>query len=494
MTKFLKTKWQLLCICLVSLVMFFPSLFKFYTNDDFWFLKIANVSSFKEFLNFFNLLKDTENIGVYRPLTLRVYYFLGVKLFNLNPIPLHIISFIVFFIIIFLVAKLAILLTNNNKIAVLSSFLYAVSVTHFGQLYYVGAFQELCLTALFLASVIYFIEYETQVRHPVEKLTVSFLLFILALMSKETAVVLPFILILIHVYFSLIKRTMTSTKTLVLSLTAYFLVLAIYLFFHFHNFGLISGDSYVWDFSPTRAINSLVWYGLWSFNLPEMLIDFVGPGLHFNPNLFTFWSKEIIPILTFFALEVFVFITALFKSYRNVSKKVLTFKFYLLTFCTIWFVATLAPVLFLPVHKFTYYLTLPLVGVVFIISHLLSNLKTRICIIFCVVWLVTSFFSLRLTLETNWIIQGENVSARVYQYFSQNKLNSSHKNIEFIDTPDDTSLPWSPTTTLKTVLSNQNLFNVFFSNYSGKINYAGLGKISNTTGAEIVKSRQFLGY
>jgi hypothetical protein len=281
-------------------------------------------------------------------------------------------------------------------------------------------------------------------------------------MSKETAVVLPFILILIHVYFSLIKRTMTSTKTLVLSLTAYFLVLAIYLFFHFHNFGLISGDSYVWDFSPTRAINSLVWYGLWSFNLPEMLIDFVGPGLHFNPNLFTFWSKEIIPILTFFALEVFVFITALFKSYRNVSKKVLTFKFYLLTFCTIWFVATLAPVLFLPVHKFTYYLTLPLVGVVFIISHLLSNLKTRICIIFCVVWLVTSFFSLRLTLETNWIIQGENVSARVYQYFSQNKLNSSHKNIEFIDTPDDTSLPWSPTTTLKTVLSNQNLFNVFF--------------------------------
>jgi hypothetical protein len=405
---------------------------------------------------------------------------LGVELFNLNPIPLHIISFIVFFIIIFLVAKLAKFLTNDNKLAVLSSFLYAVSVTHFGQLYYVGAFQELCLTALFLASVIFFIEYETQGKHPIGKLMMSFLLFILALMSKETAVVLPFILILIHVYFRLIKGTKISTKTLVLSLA-----------FHFHNFGLISGDSYVWDFSPTRAINSLVWYGLWSLNLPEMLIDFLGPGLHFNPNLFRFWSNEIIPIFAFFSLQILIVFGSIIKFFR-VSKKNRNWYFIILT--ALWFVATLAPVIFLPVHKFTYYLTLPLVGVVFIISHLLSNLKTRICIIFCVVWLATSVFSLRLTLETNWIIQGENVSARVYQYFNQNKLNSSLNNIVFIDTTDDASLPWSPTTTLKTVLSDRNFFDVFYPGLSGKINYIGLDKISDIKNTQVIKSRQFLGY
>lgn len=490
MIQFLKKYKYLLLVFLVSFLIFYPSLFVFYTNDDFYFLKIANVSSLNDFLNFFNLIKDVEGIGVYRPLTLRVFYFLTVKLFHLNPLPLHIISFITFFIIIFLVGKLANLLTKSNKIAILSSFLYAVSVTHFGQLYYVGAFQELCLTLLFLASVIFFIKYEIEIKtkHSIKKLVISFLFFILALMSKETAVVLPFVLVLTHFYLKLTKRIKVSIKTLILSLCPFMITLGIYLFLHFNYFGLISGDSYIWNFAPARAINTLGWYGLWSFNLPEMLIDFVGPGLHLNPNLFVYWSKEIIPILVLFVVQTCIIVYVFIRSKFSLTT------IYCLLFTILWFIATLAPVLFLPVHKFTYYLTLPLVGVVTLLSYLFINLKSKIYIVFCVVWTVLSIFSLRLTVQTNWIIQGEKISERVYLYFSQYKLDTVSKNIVFVDTQEDATLPWSPTMVLKNALSEKNFFDVFYADLSAKVSYAGLIQEADSKNTQIIKSRQFLGY
>jgi hypothetical protein len=488
----IRKHWKFLAVFIAPLIMFFPALTKFYTHDDFYFLKIAGVKSFGEFLNFFNLIRDIEGIGVYRPLTLRVYYFLSVELFNLNPIALRIISFITFFAVIFLVWKLIKYLTGNTKIALFSAFLYGVSVTHFGQLYYIGAFQELFLTAMFLASTIFFIKYEIGVknRHRIRNLVASFIFYILAIMSKETAVVLPFILVLCHFYLKLSKIIKFPFKSLVLSLIPYLTVLGVYLVLHFCYFGTISGDSYVWNFSLSRATNTLVWYGLWSLNIPEMLVDFVGPGINLNPNLLKFWSKEIIPILVLFAIEVgmtiYVFIRSQFTVHRS--------RFIFLFFSISWFIATLTPVLFLPIHKFTYYLTLPLIGVVFLISYLFVNQKLVVRIIFCLVWLTISVLSLHLTLETNWITRGVDVSKRVYTYFNQNKLNFVSKNIVFVDTSKDLTLPWSPTTTLKTVLSDKNFFEVFYPGLTEKVFYDGLVESSKTGDSVIINSRQFLGY
>jgi hypothetical protein len=156
----------------------------------------------------------------------------------------------------------------------------------------------------------------------------------------------------------------------------------------------------------------------------------------------------------------------------------------------------LSPIIFLPVHKFTYYLTLPLVGVVLVLGYLFNEAKMgKIGIgLFLLVWTVLSILTLRLTLETNWIIQGENISRKVYLFFSQDKLNKVSKSIIFIDTQEDASLPWSPTMVLKNVLSEKNFFDVFYPGLSAKINYAGLNKVSNTTDTQIIKSRQFLGY
>jgi len=74
----------------------------------------------KDFINFFNPVRDIENIGVYRPLTLRAFYFLGVALFNLNPMALRTVAILTFCADILLVGFLAKLLTGNVKIAALS--------------------------------------------------------------------------------------------------------------------------------------------------------------------------------------------------------------------------------------------------------------------------------------------------------------------------------------------------------------------------------------
>jgi hypothetical protein len=157
---------------------------------------------------------------------------------------------------------------------------------------------------------------------------------------------------------------------------------------------------------------------------------------------------------------------------------------------------TLVPVLFLPVHKFSFYLTLPLVGIVMVLGYLLEESRVGSVWIglFIAIWTVTSILSLRLTIQTNWITQGEVVSSRAFQYFNTNAASLSGENIYFIDTSKDSALPWSPTEILRVALSDRNFFDVYYPNLSGKVNYAGLAKISLTSSTKVIESRQFLGY
>jgi 4-amino-4-deoxy-L-arabinose transferase-like glycosyltransferase len=470
----------LLLIFLVSFIIYFPSLFGFYTNDDFFHLSISRAESLRDFLNFFNLAKGPEGLGVYRPLTTHVFYFLGWKLFNLNPMGLHIVSFLIFFLVIYLVYKFTLMLTKKENIGLISAFLYATSATHFGHLYYLAT--ELHLILFFLITVICFMNF-------LEKKKIKFYLFSiiafgLTFLSKENAVVLPFVFVLIYLFLRYQKRVEVSVKRLIALLIPYFLILAGYAYMRFFHYGFVTGDSYIWDFSIKRAVNTLGWYGLWSFNLPEMLVDFVGPGLHFNPNLFKYWSSQIIPILILFVVEILSILYVILKS-KILNRKSLS----IILFSVAWFVITLSPVLFLPLHKFTFYLTLPLFGVVLMLSYLLEKRNSLTIILFCILWVSTSILTLNLTRQTNWITQGEATARRVYDYIQNNRGNLVGKTIVFCDTKGDESLPFSPTATLKNVLSNNNFFQVF---YKGEITVEYGGK--SEANPILVHSRQFLGY
>lgn len=483
------TKYLLLII-LIAFVLYLPSLFGFYTNDDFFHLSISKAESFRDFLNFFNLVKGPEGLGVYRPITTHVFYFLGWKLFNLNPLGLHIVSFLMFFLVVYMVYKFTVMLTKKENIGLVSAFLYATSATHFGHFYYLATFQEVGLVVAFLFSVIYFIKFleGEKIKHH----AFSIVGFILAILSKENAIVLPVVFLLIYLFLRFEKRTEMLFKQFIFSLAPFALLILGYAYMRFFHYGFVTGDSYIWDFSIGRTLNTLGWYTLWSFNLPEMLVDFVGPGLKFNPNLFKFWSREIIPIFILFGTLIAGAFYLLIKNFKKlINHKSLA----LLIFCAVWFVVTLSPVLFLPIHKFTFYLTVPLVGISTALAHLLIiHDKRPVTILFLAIWFSLSIITLTLAAKTNWIATGQETTRRVHNYLKENESTlSKYKTIVFYDTEEDKELPWSPSDVLKVVLSDNNYFKVF---WKGSVLALYQNSEDGTTedSALRLRARSFLGY
>jgi hypothetical protein len=450
---------KVLLIFVLPLIIFWPSFFVFFTNDDFFFLKIANANSLNTFLDYFNFTGGPDGFGMYRPITTQVFYSLG------NPVLMHSIVFGVFLAILYTLYLLGIKLFKNEKIALISVFLYSVSATHFGHFYYLATFQELGMTLFVLLSIYTFL---------CGKHSASIIFFVLALLSKETAVITPCLIFLNEWY---VNRKVNYKKYIF-----YFLILGIYLFIHFYIYGLAAGDTYIWNFGFKKLLNTVMWYLIWALNLPETLVDFVGPGLSLNPNLFLYWKTEIIPILILFCTELVFLIFLMLKYLEDTGNKNQSF------FAMIWFGVTLLPVIFLPVHKFTFYLTLPLVAVIFRIAYLLEKNKSSYVFIyfFLLVWTSLSILTLKHTINTSWVTSGEKISQRVYNYFKMSDLN--YASVSFIDTEKDVELPWSPTQVVKTALSDRNFFYVYYPSLADSVYYGDNGNPFK------ISSRTFLGY
>jgi hypothetical protein len=374
---------------------------------------------------------------------------------------------------------------GNSKIAYISALLYGVSATHFAHLYYLAVFQELGMTVFVLLTCLMFIK---------KKYLPAFIVFLLALMSKETAVITPVLLILIYFFEKYSGRKVVNFKKILVLVLPYLLTLAVYLLLRFRFYGFATGDSYVWDFSIKKLANTLFWYLLWSLNLPESLVDFIGPGIKVNANLFIYWSKQIIPILVLFFAEGIILVAALLKAVYIKNQRMRKDGSLLSLFCILWFLVTIAPVAFLPLHKFSFYLTLPLFALTLRISYLLEKSKLGNLFIgaFVIVWIVMSVLTVNYSRSTSWITQGEAVSKRAFDYFAANLAKIDGKNVYFSDTFSDLTLPWSPTSVVQTVLSGQNFFKVFYPSLADRVNYVSGGKVPQ--GSYIIKSRDLLGY
>ena len=471
----------------LSFLLFYPSLFNFFTHDDFFHFKIAQVNNISEFLGFFNLFASPFSWGFYRPLTTQVFYSLGSEVFSKNPFWMHVASFIVFGGVIYLVYKLLFILFANKYLAFLSSLLYATSASHFGHLYFLGAFQELGLGLSFLSSLFFFVKFLKIGKR--FSLFLSLSLFAASLASKETAVVLPLVLILVSIYLILSKKTKISFLRIAKFISPYLLILAVYLYLRIFHYGFATGESYIWSFSP-RIFNTLFWYTLWSFNLPEMLVDYVGPGFKINPNLLLFWQKEVTRILVAVLIAASCLIYLVCKSLKNFKRQ----DYFIFALGFLWFGATLVPVIFLPWHKFTFYLTLPLVGIAFAVANLLMFYKNNLFIIlFFLSFLFTSFFTLDLTVKTHWITRGAAISRRVYDYFSLvGKKNDDKFLIEFYNTDYDADLPWKPSDLVSDSISGNNFFEVFFKDNFRLADGENYGDPVRKTLK--VRARDFLGY
>jgi hypothetical protein len=488
----LKNYQIILLLVFLVVLLFYPALFNFFSHDDWFHFKIAEASNLKEFLTFFDLRLAPEGWGYYRPLTTQVLYLLVSKVFNFNPVVAHCLAFLLFFIVLYLVYKFIFLLTQNKNQSILAIFLYATSATHFSHLYSI-ANQELGHAIFFLSSILLFFKFFKTKK--IIYYLFSIMSFIIALTCKEFAFTLPVMLGIVGSYLILQKKIKLKLIQLIKLLIPYLIIAGIYGYLHYFAYGTVQGDSYIWVFSPKVFINNIFWYGLWSLNLPKMLVDYITLNLQVNPNLFIYWSREIIPIFVLFCIFIGLVIFSLFKNKKQIKKDK-----YLYAFSFIWFGVYLTPVLFLPWHKFTTYLTLPLIGVVLLLSKLLFDILKKIkqpeifTIIFFGVYISLSALTLNITRQTDWISQGAKVSQKIHNYFyAKPEILKNVSNVIFYDNPKDSQLPWSPADQVRLSLSDNNYWQVF---YDGKIKAYYLQNLEEATISADLKlpARQFLEY
>jgi len=411
----------------------------FFSSDDWFHLRLSDIHSFREFLNFFSFFFNPQTASFYRPLSTQVFFLSFQRIFGLNPLPYYVFGFILFCLSIYLLYKFTSTLTKNVSLVI---FFYAISVTNFTRLFFISAYQELFLVNFVLLSLITFRK----------KPVIAIASFILALLSKETAVVLPPLLLLIDWY---------QNKINLKRLIPYIAILIPYLYLRLFVFHGSGGDSYIWDFSPIRAANTLFWYSLWSLGAPELLVDYVGSGLKILPRFFTdypLWSKF---ILTFLAATIINTGLLLIKFIRKIDRTII--------FSAAFFTISLFPVLFLPWHKFTLELTLPMIGFAYFLSHICEHNKNILSKSFIFLFLILNTSMFYLTYTRSYAVNRGLISRNLINFLQSNYPTPPKGYFEFINDTGDYGAEWGSSKQISNASGGSELFRVFYHNQTFQV-------------------------
>lgn len=457
---------------------YLPALGNFFSADDWFHLRITHIDTLQQFLNFFSFSQTPQTASFYRPLSTQVFYFIFQTLFGLNSAIYYLFGLTLFAYILYLIKKLLEIYlppTIHN----LPSIVYGLSVSNFTRIYFVSAFQELFLVIFSLLTLINF----------KSKPKLSLLFFVLALLSKETAIVLPALIFLLNLKD---KKSLVSTiydlPVRQAGLRSTILISVVYLYFRLFHFGLAEGDSYLWNLSPIRAVNTLMWYALWSVGAPELLVDYIGSGLRPIPRFFVdypnWWVVIVFPLLGIIASSAY----HLLKNFKKLNSYFWIF--------IVFFVISLLPVLFLPSHKFALELGLPLVGFSISLSILLKSAKPHFFLITFVIFLVYNLSMNYLTYTRHYSVSRGQISKKVYEYFSQ-KYPTPPENqyFEFVNDAQDYGEIWGQSKQISQSLSNSDFFKVLYRNPDYVVYYQDIpeSKPKNSEFKQIhLSTKQFL--
>lgn len=389
-------KWlPILLIWAAALLFYHPALTTYFSQDDFFHIKISQTDgSAASFLKLFGFYPFEERgIAFYRPIFREVFFNIFYGLFGLNQLPYRLFAFFVHFANVVLVYMLLQRMFGRRELSLFAAFFYGVSAANVATLYYLtGGIQSLGATMFILLTLILFWDGRRKL---------SFLTFLLALGSHELAAVLPALLAGV----ALLKRLPIK------HLWPHFSVLLLYLYLDLAVIGFSSGEQqYQIVLSIKKAANTFAWYMAWAWGLPEMLVDFVRPGLQLNPSLMRYWGGYFKVVFAAFLASVALFLGAfVFLLLRG--RKIFADK--RLWFFVFWGAFGIVPVVLLPLHKSAYYLApvLPafwtVVGFLVFSAYWLASRRYRqvaaiLCGLFLGALALLSLVSARLGEQTYW--------------------------------------------------------------------------------------------
>jgi hypothetical protein len=173
--------------------------------------------------DFFGAFISADPALWYRPLSQRTVESLLYPLAGLQPISYHVAMFVLFFTCTIAVFLLTEQLTESKRAAWIATLIFAPHVTHAFTTYDTAFVPEMMFTLFFVGSAIAWVSW-LRTGNRIARL-VSAVLFVGSLLSKETAVALPFTLFAIWLFLPVEKRRRLW------SLAPHFVILLVYLVF-----------------------------------------------------------------------------------------------------------------------------------------------------------------------------------------------------------------------------------------------------------------------
>ncbi len=463
---------KLVFIAILSLpILFFNAFNMHYFGDDFAFLKASRVSSMQDFLNFFNPVRET----FYRPLSSEVFYALH-HVTGYNVQLAHILVFLVFAIGLIGLFKLLTNIHINKTFAELIVAMYSIHFSHVFQLYWFATFQEVLLFTSLVGALLYAVKGSVKT---------SLVLFVVVLLSKETALVFLPLLILVlfakdhgkNFSLSVSKLTdfarMTLTKhwkMLILSLG--FTVAA----FIIYSFGLSNTSKlpqYAVRFSPRLMIDTAYWYTLWSLGFPSFLPDYMSAMVTLPHK--EFWGNFVKPSSVVYLYSFAGYISVLlFGSAYLLARKSTRMEFLMVAIVMgAVFYGTMFPSLLVS-HKWMVRLTVPLVASmalqVYIVYALLRNssrVLSTIGAIGIACYIVFNIGAIPLHESTSTYNLENLITTNAHDILSDvtvSPQNSDEQVILFFEDDETVSISaWEGSEKLKTTFGDQNFIDHYFS-------------------------------
>lgn len=192
------------------------------------------------FIKSFSYLKDifTTHLfygsgiysNFYRPIQ-SLSFMLDYHLWHLNPFGYHIGNLFIHILNAVCVYFLIYVISKKQLAAFISSILFCVHTVLSGPVYYISARADLLSALFFLLTITLYVLYtkEEISTKGILLLLCSILCFVLAVLSKEVALIAPFMLILYNMCFGRAKTFNRSRKPAAL-IWPYFTILIVYIF------------------------------------------------------------------------------------------------------------------------------------------------------------------------------------------------------------------------------------------------------------------------
>lgn len=302
------------CLFFLTLAIFSVNLTNDFLSDDWDFLYLAKNND-KNILSYFgtNYLGNHDG-GSYRPL-INVFWFSFFKLFSFNSFPFHFFNLFLHasnaFLVYLLVLNLKFFDNFKQKkvLAVLSAILFLVLPSKSEVIAWTATVNDSLMTFFTLVSILFFLLSEKIIFSQIKKILLyifSLFFFILAILTKEMALCLPFLLfcyLIFDLLFFYSKIDFKQLRLCFFKFLPFFLLLISFFYIRYRATGLfLSGYNTKIDtsFNFVAIINSQISFflgffltGLWRIKITLFFMQYkIFILLVFICSLILFYLKK----------------------------------------------------------------------------------------------------------------------------------------------------------------------------------------------------------